>query len=201
MGLSGPIYQLRRAPGMTFVGALRSPGRRDAGSPFILLQLAQQHAHGRRQCCFERVVAREPQDPVIRRAAATTARDALRLDRQPKMREGVLDRRERVAKGDARRKRARQCATASASTRHFGQAPQSAPDAKRRTLLEQDRPGALDHEHANARCGNSFFGRGDGSSRDAIRDARHAIARTGHSAQRGVVRVHSVAPRSIIACV
>ena len=96
------------------------------------------------------------------------------------MRERVLDRRELVAGGDARRESRAAMRDDVVVDRDFGQAPQPAPDAGRGTLLEQDRARALDaRARAPRAAATPFCGRGEGNVSDAILDARDAIARDG----------------------
>ena len=86
--------------------------------------------------------------------------------------------------------------------RKLGQAPQSAPDAERGTPLEQDR-------RRRARSAARALRAAAAPCADAATAARRCdpswramqSSRTGHTSQRGRVRVQTVAPRSISACV
>ncbi len=125
------------------------------------------------------------------------------MQRQREVREAVLDRRERrrgldICAESAHVQYARGSSSSSISGRLHS--PPQMPSGG--TLLEQDRAGALDQQHAHRTLRQTrLAGRGDGSSstRRSLR-ATQSLA-TGQSSQRGDERVQTVAPRSINACV
>ena len=130
-------------------------------------------------------------------------RDALRMHRQPIVREAVLDRIELVADDDVGRDSAPcNVARRRRRDRSSGRLHRPGPDAERGTLLQEDGAGVFHEQHADLRAtGRAFAGRGDGSA--ATRSVRSATqsAATGHSPQRGAARVQTIAPRSISPCV
>ena len=148
-----------------------------------------------------RVSHRSPGDFGARRPRAHG--DALRQDRQPEMRETVLDRRELVARGDRRREARAAMRDDVGVDRRLRAGSTGRPRCRPRAASRTgSRRRARCTSTRTARCGSAFRGRGDGSSamrsvapRDAIarrRDSRRSVARA---------RVQIVAPRSISACV
>src|SRR5438128_8212512 len=98
------------------------------------------------------------------------------------MRERVIDRCDLIAEDDARREASAAVRRRIGIDRHFGQAPQSAPDAERWPLLEEDRPCPLDHEHPHRALRQRFLRPWRRQLCDAIVDARDAILRDGTGA-------------------
>src|SRR5437867_5891676 len=95
------------------------------------------------------------------------------------MRERVIDRSDLIAEDDARSEASTAVRCRIGLDRHFGQAPQSAPDTESRPLLEEDRPGPLDHEHPHRTLRQHFPRPWRRQLCDTIVDACDAIMRDG----------------------
>src|SRR5438045_1677290 len=83
--------------------------------------------------------------------------DALRMKRQREMREAMFDRRELGTDGRIRIEMRSREGKNVVVERDFGQAPQSAPDAERRTLLQQDLATALEQQDTECAARQYFF--------------------------------------------
>ena len=164
---------------------------------------SQQRLDRRRQRGAANLGQRQPQQSRFLRALWPALHDArLRCQRQVEMREGVLDRGQRVAQRDLGAE-ARAAKLRRIDVRvDLGQAPQSRPDAGRRPALEQHFAVALDEQYADRASRQDFLSAAARAvPRCDRRDVRRNRSATGHSAQRGSPRKQTVAPRSISACV